>query len=201
MDKSDDPEQGPKGPATRYPKKGAAKTRRRLGRKDWELDLDGYTAAGSWHIGKSRSGDQEPWSLVVLEPAQVSIPYAREAGAQARLISRHMQAEGYELGPSGGAAWVSALWTIATAVGSWEITMRHVRAGLASTGGGRWPGWASLLARDPHYSLRRSYLESTRWGWGIPGGSRFDSGLAWDPQTDSLAEAHADWVQGKGEMP
>ena len=201
MDNSDSPEQGPGGPASRYPKKGAAKTRRRLGRKRWDLDLEGYTASGDWHLGKSSGGHSEPWSLVVLEPVDVSIPFAMEAGAQARLVSRHMQAEGYELGAGGGAAWMSALWTIASACESWEITMRHVRAGLASTGGGRWPGWCSLLARDPHYSLRRSFLEATRWGWGIPGGSRFDSGLAWDPQTESLAEAHSEWVQGKGPMP
>lgn len=187
-------------PASRGPWVESRSVTGRTEIRTFDLDLGGYSIEGPWRLWRNRHGDDR-CALVEVDPADVPPVHRIEASLQARRLADLMAAEGWGSERSAGPAWISVLWTLALRSGSWEVALRHVRAGLASTGGGRWKGWHSLVGVDPGYCLWRSFLQATRRGWGVPRGRRFDDGLAWNPATPELREKRDRWLAGEGQMP
>ena len=168
-------------------------------RKGFELDLGEVIVREGWIVWEGALKNRTRLDLV---PAgEVSSVYAREAGAQAKLVAESFKREGYE-GRGTSPVWIDVLWTLAIRLGSWELALRVVRAGLGSGPTPNWCGWRALLAKDPEvYGLRASFLQAARFGWRIPRGNRWEDGLAWDPATPELRGAWELWLGGGGQMP
>jgi len=166
---------------------------------DLPVDLGGIVLRGPWKIYAEPREHQT--HLLLVDPADVRSATREESAKQARVLARLFESEGYGAELGAGSAWIEVLWTLAIRLESWDRCCRHLRAGLASTGGRRWRGWHDLLARQPRYALRRSFLEATRWGHGVPDGSRFEQGLAWHPASEAMRRPWEAWVAGGSPEP
>ena len=176
------------------------KQQRSRGRKGgFELDLGEVLITEGWIVWEGALKNRTRLDLVPAD--DVSNVFAREAGIQAKRVADAFRSEGYE-GRGTSPVWIDVLWTLATRLGSWELAMRVVRAGLGSGPNANWCGWRALLAKDPEiYGLRASFLQAARYGWRIQRGHRWEDGLAWDPATPEVRGAWELWLGGGGEMP
>lgn len=139
----------------------------------------------------------------------------REAAAQARPIVARLEQEG-EIGQGiDPVRWIQVLSTLVLAPaelvtpdgfvlsigGSWDSVLRTIGSGLASNARRGFPGWRSMLGKDPRYALRATFLKSMRLGWGIYGEERWRAQQTWRALCPEFKEAWGEWILGNGPEP
>jgi len=145
-----------------------------------------------------------PWAtaLRALAAGEVAELHQDEAQRQARRYAGAFAREGWQGAGADPVAWEPVLLTLAGRLGGWDQASRVLRAGLASEPkAGTWRGWWPLLAKNPRYALRESFIRAALNGVRVPRGARVEDGPAWRPLSPAAATAWERWQLGQAPEP
>lgn len=166
-----------------------------------------------WKFYGSRS---RPFAtLELLHLADIPPIVRREAAAQARWIVARLEQEGEINQGVDPVRWIQVLSTLVLSPaefetpdgfvlrigGSWDSVLRTILVGLSSGARKGFPGWRSMLGKDPRYALRATFLKSMRLGWGVKGEERWRSQQTWRALCPEFRKGWEQWILGNGPEP
>lgn len=154
-------------------------------------------------------------TLELIHLADIPPIVRKEAAGQARWIISRLEQDGAIGQGLDPIRWIRVLSTLVLSPrdletpdgfvlnigGSWDSVLKTILVGLSSSARKGFPGWCSMLGRDPRYALRANFLKSMRLGWGIRGEERFRGQQTWAFFCPEHKEAWNRWINGEGPEP